>query len=52
MLDGFDKFEKVQTTIRENNTAEFQLFFPEISFFLTWSSDNGFIAVQGTQKSK
>lgn len=52
MLEGFDNFEKVQTTIHENNTAEFQLFFPEISFFLAWNSDNAFIAVKGTQMSK
>uniref|UniRef100_A0A336KM62 CSON011361 protein n=1 Tax=Culicoides sonorensis TaxID=179676 RepID=A0A336KM62_CULSO len=49
ILDGFDNFEKIQTTIHLNNTVEFQIFFPQISFFLEWNDDEGFIAVRGSQ---
>lgn len=51
VLDGFDTFEKVQTTIRENDTAEFELFFPKITFILEWDLNDDFIAVKGTQMS-
>lgn len=52
ILDGFDDFEKIQTIIHDNNTLDFELFFPFIDFQLAYETDDGLILAQGAQMSK